>query len=80
LELALPQTGIENEKGSHSVRAALKSAWLVIHSPLVAHVALKVFPVGKVQLGDLLKNAINRRLYCGLLLYCFDVTDDCSEN
>ena len=72
--LTLPYAAIENEKGTHSDEAALKSAWLVVHSPLVAHVALEVLSAGKVQLGDLLKNAINRRVcYCGsdnLLLRC----------
>ena len=43
------------------MKATFKSAWLVVHSPLVAHVALEVFLAGKSNLRDLFKNAINRR-------------------
>ena len=80
LDVTLPYVAIESEKGAHSDEAALKSAWLVVHSPLVEHVVLKMLFVWKVQLGDLLKNTINWGDYGVLIICYFDVTDDCSEN
>src|SRR5208283_735511 len=86
LQMALPNAGIENEKRNHSDKAPLKSAWLVVHSPLVAYVALEVILGGKIQYEDLFKNTIDRRLCyfrrvsCAVKIYCCDFTDDCSEN
>ena len=68
------------------MEAALKSAWLVIHSPLVAHVVLKMLAAGKIQYEDPFKNAINRSLcyfrsFCYTVkIYCCDFTDDCPKN
>ncbi|MDI6765196.1 MAG: hypothetical protein QME83_19520, partial [Thermodesulfobacteriota bacterium] len=56
------------------MKAAIKSAWFVIHSPLVTHVALEVLPLGQFHLRDLLKNAINGRVCYRQIIYCFDLT------
>ncbi len=46
---------IENQKRTHSNEAALKSAWLVIHSPLVAHVIFKSSLPGRSNMKILLR-------------------------
>src|SRR5271169_1743843 len=63
LDTALPYASIETQKGACRMQAALKSAWLVVHPPLVAHVHLDVFFAGNLHLGDLLKETIKGRLY-----------------